>query len=254
MRYNASLQKGLTILEAIAAQEKGLKLSEIARELGLPSSNTTLFLNTLIHAGYVVKESASGHYCITGKLSELAQLTRVDLYGQLKMVALSEMKRLNQLYNENVLLSILSRHHLSVIQEIASTKPIRIINRPEDLFLPHVTAAGKAILAYQDEKKRKGYLAQCDYPSLTPKSLGSEKKLLTELETIRQEGWASNIGEYDDQVFGVAAPIFSGEEIVASLVVQYPGFRHGQKELGEYAQEVMASAQLISQDISLQMV
>ncbi|MBF0196308.1 MAG: IclR family transcriptional regulator [Planctomycetes bacterium] len=253
MRFNTSLQKGLTILEIIATQKKGVKLSEIAKQMDLPSSNTSLFLNTLLHGGYIIKNHENGQYCVTGKLRELAQLANVDIYEQIKIAALSEMKELSKIYNENVLLSILSRHHLSVIQEISSTQPIRIINRPEDLFIPHVTAAGKSILAFQTEKKLNNYLRQCEFPKLTKSSVTSQRKLLKELETVKDQGWAINAGEYNTQVYGVAAPVYFGKEVVASLVVQYPSFRHNQEKLKGYAQKVMAAAKVISKEISLQM-
>ncbi len=250
MRLNASLQKGLKILELIASSEMGAKLTDCAKACDLASSNTTLFLNTLVHCGYVIKDSRSGHYCLSEKVRDLAQLSNVDIFGQLKMVALSEMKRLHKLYNENVVLSIMSRHHLNIIQEISSNQAIRIINRPEDLFLPHVTAAGKAILANVNKKKLKSYLKQCEYNSLTDQSIKSEDKLLDELKEVSKKGWASNIGEYDSQVYGIAAPIFSNDEVIASLVVQYPGFRHDEIQLKKYAKEVIKSAESISADLS----
>ena len=250
MRLNTSLQKGLKILELIASTEKGAKLIDCAKACDLASSNTTLFLNTLIHCGYVIKDSQSGTYCLSDKLQDIAQLQKVDIFAQLKMIALSEMKRLHKLYNENVVLSMMSRHHLNIIQEISSTQAIRIINRPEDLFLPHVTAAGKSILAYYPPKKLKAYLRQCDFPRLTEQSLKSEEDLIQELKNVEKQGWASNIGEYDNQVYGIAAPIFSGDEVLASLIVQYPGFRHNEEQLQSYAKEVVQSAECISKELN----
>ena len=129
MRLNTSLQKGLKILELIAKSERGVKLTDCAKACDLASSNATLFLNTLVHSGYIFKDGVSGNYCLSEKLNDLAQNNKLDIYDQLKMVALSEMKRLHQLYNENVVISMISRHHLNIIQEISSTQAIRIVNR-----------------------------------------------------------------------------------------------------------------------------
>ena len=116
--------------------------------------------------------------------------------------------------------------------------------------MPHVTAAGKAILAHMDKKKLKNYLKQCDYQNLTRQSLKSEEELLLELDLVSKRGWASNIGEYDAQVFGVGAPIFSNGQVIASLVVQYPSFRHDEKQIEAYGKEVKESAKVISDELS----
>lgn len=252
MRLNTSLQKGLKILDFIAKSDRGAKLTDCAKVCDLASSNTSLFLNTLVHAGYIFKDNVTGNYCISDKLSELAQHNKMDVYAQLKIVALSEMQRLHKLYNENVVISIMSRNHLSIIQEILSTQAIRIINRTEDLFQPHVTAAGKAILAHMDKKKLRNYLKQCDYQKITQHSINNEADLIKELEMISKRGWATNIGEYNPQVYGVAAPIFSNQQVIAALIVQYPGFRHDEKQLEVYAQEVLNSAREISEELTEQ--
>lgn len=246
MRTNGSLNKGLKILEHLAHARSGSKLSEIARHIEQPSSNTSIFLNSLIEGGYAIKDGRDGQYYLSGKLHELTQKREPNLIEELKALAESEMRRLHDLYNENVILSILSRHHLTPIVEIPSTQAIRIINRQEDLFIPHVTAAGKAILAFCDERKQQSYLRQAQTPKLTDHSLPSIDQVQKELHEVRRQGWALNRGEYDPHIFGVAAPILRQGQAIAALVVQYPSFRHNEKLLPEYATEINMAAQNIS--------
>lgn len=246
MRINTSLAKGLRLIEALAAARRGLKLAELARAIESPSSNATLFINTLIEGGYLIRDGRDGLYHLSGKLGELAKAVETDLIEELKAMAEEEMTRLHELYDENVVLSVLSRHHLSAVVEIPSTQAIRIVNRQQDLFIPHVTAAGKAMLAFLSERKRQAYLNQAQFPALTSNSCLSLECLGKELHQIYKRGWASNLGEYDPHIFGVAAPILRGKEAIAAVVVQYPSFRHSRKNIKAYALEVMQSANAIT--------
>jgi DNA-binding IclR family transcriptional regulator len=250
MRTNGSLYKGLKILEILSGARSGLKLADIARHIEQPSSNASIFLNTLIEGGYAIKDGRDGLYYISGKLHELTQNREPNLIEELKGVSESEMKRLHDLYNENVIISTLSRHHLTPVVEIPSSQAIRIINRQEDLFIPHVTAAGKAILAHLSAKKLQNYLRQAQMPKLTQSSLSSPENIKNDLDLVRKNGWAVNLGEYDSNIYGVAAPILINDEAIAAIVVQYPVFRHAENLLPDYANEIMASAKIISSAFS----
>ena len=246
MRTNSSLLKGLHLLEQLSQAQNGLKLADLSRSIDSPSSNTSLFLNTLIELGYALKDGRDGRYYLSGKLRELSNRSNLSLIEELKGVAETEMRRLNELYDENVILSILSKHHLSPIVEIPSKQILRIVNRREDLFIPHVTAAGKAILAFLPEKKCEAYLKQASFPALTQQSIDSLELLKRELQKIKKLGWAINHGEFNELIYGIAAPILIEEESIAAIVVQYPAFRHDSANLEAYSKEVMLSAQRIT--------
>ena len=64
--------KGLRILETIAGAANGIKLSEIARVFAMPTSNLTLFLNSLVDTGYVIRNPANGKYCASEKIHHMA--------------------------------------------------------------------------------------------------------------------------------------------------------------------------------------
>ena len=245
VRTNGSLERGLLILEFIASQPKGAKLSEVARRVGQPTSNTTIFINTLVEEGWIFKDLFTGSYHLTGKIQDVAALSDTDSLEELKMAALPEMKKLHTEYNENVILSVLDHSFLVCIQEISSTKAIRIFNREGELFLPHLTAAGKAILANMSEEKRNIYLEQTNYAHPTEVSIVNQSALCDELDRIRNQGWALNLGEYDDQIFGVAAPIITTAGVYG-LAVQYPKFRHDEAHLERYAMKIIESANAIS--------
>jgi len=245
MRFNSSLQRGLAILEYITAQQKGARLSEVARVIGQPTSNTSIFINTLVEEGYIFKDLFTGSYHLTDKLGSMASLSKENPWEELKTAALPVMMDLHKKYNENVILSVINHSFLYSIQEISSTQSIRIINSEGERFRPHLTAAGKVILAFSSREIRDIYLEKADLAHETTASLGDVEKLNNEFNDIRNRGWSLNKGEYNEQIFGIAAPIITKTGVYA-LAVQYPQFRHDPGQIDKYANEVVKASQAIS--------
>ena len=73
MRTIKSLEKGLHILTIIAEFPKGARVKEISDKMEEPVSNITLFLNSLVNSGFVTKNTSSGRYFISQKISDLAE-------------------------------------------------------------------------------------------------------------------------------------------------------------------------------------
>ena len=75
-RYRApALDKGLDILELLAAEEEGLSQAEIAKALGRTPNEHYRMLERLVRRGYVFR-NASDRYELTLKLFGLAHFHR----------------------------------------------------------------------------------------------------------------------------------------------------------------------------------
>jgi IclR family KDG regulon transcriptional repressor len=248
MRVITSLVKGLQILEYLA--EKGnCRISEVSKYLDVPTSNMTLFLNSLVQSGYIFKNSVDGKYYLTDKLSVLAELPVSRLYHYICEAARKEMDRLFDLYQENVLLAVLTGYKSHYISEIQSSQNIQIVNRQDKNYPPHVTANGKVILAFQGQEYIDDYLKRLKPEKYTERSITDKDEIRKELEEIKERGYSLNKGEYEENIMAVAAPVRNGEKVVASLVIQLPTFRHREEDLENYALEVVRAAQNISLDL-----
>lgn len=251
MRTNSSVLRGIGVLELIARSPNGARLSEISRSLGIPSSNTSLFVNSLVESGYVIKSLVDGRYFISDKLERLVSDARGGRLAHLESIAYAEMKKLHDLFDENVLLSVLNGFQVQFVLTLPSSKNVRILNT-EDRFLPHVTAGGKAILAYLPSPTLEHYFVETEFEQHTRKSLRSRNGVLRDLERTRSRGFAINRGEHDEVVMAVAAPIFYRDVVSASIVVQFPTFRYKENDLGTYAKSVVASATQVTRQWNLE--
>ena len=249
MRQNSSLIKGLKILEYVATSPSGLKLSDIARTVELPTSNLTLFLNSLVETGYIIKNLVDGRYYISDRIDRMAKKITTSRYIQLESVARGEMAQLHKKFDENILLAVLNNYRLQFIITLQSSRNVQILNNDDKTFIPHVTAAGKAILAHLSDDLLDSYLAAVELQRFTSKTITKASDIRNELATVRERGYAINRGEFEEMVMAVAAPIIQNNEVLASVVVQFPAFRYQEEELPSFAKDVIVSAKSIERKL-----
>jgi len=246
MRAINSLSKGLRILEYIAASDRGARAAQIARVLDLPRSNLTLYLNSLTEAGYAVRNPADGRYYLTDKLEQLATSGGPSRYSLLVDAALPEMQRLHEQFDENVMMCVLSLFKLKIISRIQSTRSVQIVH-DESLFVPHVTAGGKALLAFLSAGAINRYFRHTPMQRFTPRSLVRRKDVERELEIVRTRGYAVNHAEFETEVMAVAAPVFQAGRVFGALVLQFPTHRHREEELEFNADTIVSAAKRIGE-------
>lgn len=249
MRQNSSLIKGLKILEYVAASPSGLKLSDIARTVELPTSNLTLFLNSLVETGYIIKSLVDGRYYISDRIDRMAKKITTSRYIQLESVARGEMAQLHKKFDENILLAVLNNYRLQFIITLQSSRNVQILNNDDKSFIPHVTAAGKTILAHLAKGLLESYFAAVELLRFTPKTITRPSAIRKELAEVREKGYAINRGEFEEMVMAVAAPIIQNNEVLASVVVQFPAFRYQEEELPSFAKDVIVSAKSIERKL-----
>lgn len=249
MRLISSLAKGIEILEYIGDCVNGAKVSEIAKAFDMPSSNVSLFLNTLVHKRYIIKSELDGKYYISEILALLAQKVSTGGYTDLIIAAQNEMVSLNDEYDENISLAVLNNLKVHFIHVVQSAKRVHVRPLDTELISPHVSAGGKAILAHLPEQIIERYFNIASFDKLTDKSMTTERQVRNELDFVRKNGYAINRGERDIDIMAIAAPIIVGDTVRASLVLELPIYRHDESELIENAQTIIGAAKQISKKI-----
>lgn len=250
MRSIKSLEKGLEILSIIADFPSGARVKDISERLEEPLSNITLFLNSLVNSGFASKDAGIGKYYIAHRITELAEKSIFAQHNFLKECAQADMIALRNKFNENVLLSVMSGHDIHFIASMQSKRSVQVHSNPDTYYPPHVTAGGKAILAFLSEQEREKYLEDGLYHRFTKKSLINPKTLRQELDEILKKGYAVNRGEYEDEIMAVGAPVIVNNRVVASIVVQFPKFRYQEEDLPNFGSEIISTARKVEEKIS----
>lgn len=209
-----SLERGLIVIEAFDRLHPRLNLLEATQRSGLSRSATRRLLQTLANLGYV---SYDGHdYRLTARVLDLG-------YSHLSRLSLPEIARphieaLSRQVHQTVSVAVLDGDEvLYVIRAHAS----RIMNVAIDVGsrLPaHLTALGRALLAWLSEDDLVRYLQTTRFDALTPFSVTDPDELREDLLQIRANGWSMVSQQLEEGLSAVGAPIRNRKgRVVAAL-------------------------------------
>lgn len=249
-RILPSFLKGLRILEEVVSRPDGMRLSEISQQVAIPSSNVTLYLNTLVHSGVLIRDPINKKFFLSPAAMELFRNAGEGLVHHLIPCAEKPMQTLHQQFNENVLLGFQKEQTVFFIQHIRSNHIMSVQIEPEPDYPMHITAAGRAILAFLPPAEVNAYIKKASFEKFTRKTVSSEKALLNVLQETRENGYAFNPGEFEEEVMAVAAPVLVHNRPVASLVVQFPVLRHSAEEARAAAAAIMKQANIIQRKLT----
>lgn len=241
-----SLERGLQVLEAVAASGGLISLAEIARRTGLHRSTGHHLLQTLVGMGYLRQDGATRSYELSAKLFQLTERTWTpEQLGVIAQPIVAELARISEegsslaAYRDGVVKIVAKCDHdgpVRVVQDVGAERPI------------HATAVGKAIAAFLPAAELDSLLSRLAYERYTPRTIVQRGALETELRRIRAAGCASDDEEHIEGIRCVAAPvrIYNGQ-VVASLCTVGPKSRMTRQRLRDLREPLLALAAAVSE-------
>ena len=218
------LEKTFSILEILLQHGSSIHMTEISEKLGLYPSTIHRILDTLKHWGYVEQDPHTQKYRLGLKLLELgmAKLHQMDLVKE----ATPYLKELVNQCNETVHLGVLEEEEVLYLAKEESSQTIRMCSYVGKRAPLHCTALGKVLLAYLPEEEIKKILDKRELPRLTEKTITDKKELEKELNKVKEQGFALDIGENEKDVRCIAAPIRNYQgKVIAALSISSPSYR-----------------------------
>ncbi len=186
-----ALDRGLDVLEALAASASPQSLSELARKLGRTPSALFRLLSRLEHRAYVIRDPLSGQYRLSLKLFELAHTH--SPVEQVIRASGKPMRELAESVRESVHLSVLSHGRLVVLLDVGSPLRVRFAHEVGGQFPPVLTNSGRLLLAYLSPEDLDDHLARdSDYARLT---VSEREAFHEELRRIRRSRYAVSSSE-----------------------------------------------------------
>jgi DNA-binding IclR family transcriptional regulator len=210
----------MAVLDALADSEQGLGVNELARRLGVNASTASRLLGTLQEAG-LVERAGGGPYRLGLKLVALSD--RVLAHLDVRQRARPLLMRLVAETGETATLSLPGADEAITVDFVPSPSSVismAFVGRPS---ISHATAVGKVMLAFADTPARIG---TGPLTSFTERTITDPSALATELEIVRERGWADAVGEREPDLGALAAPVFGrGGVLAAILGIQGPASR-----------------------------
>lgn len=207
-----AIARAAGVLRALEHSPGGLTLGEIAAAAELPKSTAHRIVGALSEEG-LLAQSGDGRISLGGGIARLAAARQEGLGEQLHPV----LRDLRLKLDETVDLAVLDGSSARFIGQVPAPRRLRAASSVGETFPLHCTANGKALLAAMPEPQATALLPK-QLPKLTPQTISSRTRLLTELATVRDEGVAFDREEHTAGICAVGAAISDGADPAAAAI------------------------------------
>lgn len=240
-----AVDRALSILELLARHPEGMRMREIAEKLELPANSVFRITGLLEERGYLLREGEDMRYQLSRKLLSLGYAA----IGEDKLLehSLDVMQALRDQTQETVLIGVRTDVEGVVLEQAASTQPVKFLVDPGTHFPLHTSAPGKAIVGFLPAPERETLLKKLKYPRFTERTLDSRAKFEAELEKVAAQGYGVDRSEEIEGLHCIGAPIFNHRGYpIAAIWVTGLSFRFPESAFPKIAQLVISAAGTIS--------
>lgn len=241
-----TVDRALTILPLLA--EGPANLEQVATRLGVHKTTALRLLRTLHEHGMVYRQQDQ-RYRLGARLFALAQQAVENL--DVREIAHPYLVELNERCGHTVHLAVYEDNEVLYIDKVESRYPVRMYSRIGKPVAITVAAVAKLLLADLPEAERRAVAGRLRYPAYTPRSTPNAAAFLKELATVREQGWATDLGGHEESINCVGAPVRGVDgRVVAACSVSAPNVVVTAEELLALLPLVRRTAEAISRAYS----
>jgi DNA-binding IclR family transcriptional regulator len=245
-----SLERGLDILEMIAAEGSEVGVRELARRSRISPTIVQRLVSSLASRGYIEKNSETLRYHLGHRA--LALGSSGERAFDFAVAARLELERLAHDYNLNGFVSVLRGGRAIYLLAVQADGPVAIKVSPGSEMPLHSTSAGKVLLAALDDGEARKLLGPRKLAAITPHTITDPGMLVVALAKVRRLGFATVNEENIPGVLSVGAPIRDRTgEVVAALSVAFPKYLDAGLTLHSVEPLVTGAARRVSRTLGM---
>ncbi|HET7305389.1 MAG TPA: IclR family transcriptional regulator [Segeticoccus sp.] len=223
-----SIDRAAELLSLVIHATEPVTYTSLVETTGLARSTVSRLLAALERNG-LLERDLDGAFRGGAMFTHYA--ARYDRVEALLAVAQPYLERIGERTGETVNLGVPRGEHVVHVAQIDSRYVVGATSWMDVDVPPHCSALGKVMYAFGAIILPGGSLAQC-----TPQTVTDRDKLLRQLEEVRERGYATTSGDFEEGLDAVAAPVHGPDGVVnAAIGVSGPSFRLTEQlqELGE---------------------
>ena len=241
-----TVTRALRMLAAFDGDGRELAVRDFASLLGVHKSTASRLAATLAAHGFFERVPGSDRFRLG---PQVARIGLVAIGGRTLIdSARGAMDALAVQTGETVVLSVPAGNEALDVAQAGAGHRISAstwIGRRTPL---HASSDGKVFLAFGAADLG----SDAPLEALTGRTVTDRRELERQLVEARQLGWAPAVGELEDGLNGVAAPIVdSGGDCIAALSVSGPVYRNPPERLPKLARLCVSAADDVSDRLSL---
>lgn len=249
---NQSVEKTLHIIEALAESSVPMRLSEISKAVGMPSSTVLRMVNTLVEMGYAYQEeNALKRYTLTMRFMRIGQMAAEHI--SFREIAHPFMVQISSETGESSCLAIEENHKIRYLDVTeGASNLITVRQRIGGSGMMHCTGSGKLFLMQYTDEELDEYIRIKGLPQLTPHTMVTKSDLCFELNETKRRGYAVDDEECEIGVRCIAAPIYDIHgRVAACMSISGPSSRMSR---ARYERELVPMLCGVTQKITDMMV
>ena len=237
----ASVVRALRILGAFGDGRRELGVAQIAGFLGVHVSTASRLAATLAAHGFLERPRGGATFRLGPEMIRLGLLAAGG--ESLVETARAAMDELAAETGETVVLSVPSGDEAVDVAQVDTRYLVGGKSWVGRRLPLHATSDGKVFLAFGAAS----VAPNARLEPVTTRTVTDPAELERELADVRVHGWARAVGECEEGLTGVAAPIFaSGNRCVAALSVSGPSYRLGAPALPALGRRCRQAADAVS--------
>jgi DNA-binding IclR family transcriptional regulator len=237
--HNQLLQKIARILDYVTRMEGTRPMRQMAQELNIARPTLYRLLDAMVAEGLLLR--VEGRYHPGPRVLHWAAdaLNRPEV-GRLARPAL---QRLADETGLTASVHVRMGHCRVCVERVEGAGIVRPHVRIGESLPLHVGASGKILLAWLPQDARQELVAlSCaaypEHPLNTPEAA---------FDIIRQQGWALSLGERDEALASLSAPVFGPRgDVVAALSISGVRQRFRDDQVAQWRTRVMEAASAVS--------
>lgn len=215
------IHRALDILEFVAKDpEQPKNLGDIAGPLNLNAGTCANIIKTLVQRKYLDKLDKKKGYILGARAYNISGNN--NYRKALLEASRPELEDLTEKVNENSLLCVLNGNTRIALLRVKGTNDVQATT-PEERPA-YETTSGRLLIALLADEQRKKYVKEYGLPDKKIwKEAATPVSFEKEIKKIRDNGFAIQVTQ--GQIMGLAVPVYSKEQVVASLGIYMPRFR-----------------------------
>jgi DNA-binding IclR family transcriptional regulator len=215
----------------LVGEREGITARQIARSLGVSLSNCYYMLNVLLEGGYIERMPGHGGYRLG---PAIPALYRRSLAEEVSVRVEPVVGELAERTMRHAYFGMLQGGAVTVTHLAAPPKspPVGVVQGFHGAS--HALALGKILIATTGPEGLREYVENYSLEAFTPRTIVEPVRLEGHLRRVREEGFATDVEEFSENLCCLAAPI----EIEGGLVAGAIGVSTSARRFGHEAREL----------------
>jgi DNA-binding IclR family transcriptional regulator len=198
-----------------------MRLSDIARAIGISRSSAFRLVQTLQSLGYLERDEETKSYGLGPRVLAIgyAFLASKDVVELARPV----LERLRDETNNSAHLGILDGHDVVYVGRVPSLQTVSTNIHVGSRLPAYATSMGRMLLAHRSDADLKRLFGRAKLQRFSARTPATYEELTTQLAADRVRGYAISHSDFEAGIASAAAPIFGASgAIVASINVSGP--------------------------------